>query len=180
MSNQQGEIIALDMQGTQQQRPESPSANSTWHASKYKVHKLHRGYILRILVRRQRNVLCPQKNKRKLQTLKAESNNRCFFFLFFSFFFFSLFFWGVLVFCFFCFFMIHWMNKFWNEIFIRVLGFNVQTSAHRHFITPRERGKETYQKEQQRQSHVSVPFYVDDYTKRQPILVRCVDFRCCL
>ena len=31
---------------TQQQRPESPSVTLTWHASKYKVHKLHQEYIL--------------------------------------------------------------------------------------------------------------------------------------
>ena len=30
---------------TQQQRPESPTVPLTWHASKYKVHKLHQRYI---------------------------------------------------------------------------------------------------------------------------------------
>ena len=29
-----------------QQRPELPIVSSTWHASKYKVHKLHQRYIL--------------------------------------------------------------------------------------------------------------------------------------
>ena len=44
--NQQREVIALNRQGTQQQRPESPHGYLTWHASKYRVHKLHRRYIL--------------------------------------------------------------------------------------------------------------------------------------
>ena len=36
----------LDKQGTQK-RPESPTTYySTWHASKYKVYKLHQRYIL--------------------------------------------------------------------------------------------------------------------------------------
>ena len=30
----------------QQQRPESPTVTLTWHASKYKVHKLHQRYAL--------------------------------------------------------------------------------------------------------------------------------------
>ena len=30
-----------DVTQTQQQRPESPTVTLTWHASKYKVHKLH-------------------------------------------------------------------------------------------------------------------------------------------
>ena len=34
-------------QGKQQQRPESPTVILTWHASKYKVHKLHQRYILK-------------------------------------------------------------------------------------------------------------------------------------
>ena len=29
---------------TQQQRPESPTVTLTWHASKYRVHKLHHRY----------------------------------------------------------------------------------------------------------------------------------------
>ena len=29
----------------QQQRPESPTVTLTWHACKYKVHKLHQTYI---------------------------------------------------------------------------------------------------------------------------------------
>ena len=31
----------------QQQRPESPTVTLTWHASKYKVRKLHQRYILK-------------------------------------------------------------------------------------------------------------------------------------
>ena len=31
----------------QQQRPESPTVTLTWHACKYKVHKLHQRYILK-------------------------------------------------------------------------------------------------------------------------------------
>ena len=31
---------------TQQRRPESPPVTLTWHACKYKVHKLHQKYIL--------------------------------------------------------------------------------------------------------------------------------------
>ena len=38
----------------QQQRPESPTVTLTWHASKYKVHKLHQGYILFICACRSR------------------------------------------------------------------------------------------------------------------------------
>ena len=30
-----------------QQRPASPTVTLTWHASKYKVHKLHQRYILK-------------------------------------------------------------------------------------------------------------------------------------
>ena len=30
-----------DVTQAQQQRPESPTATLTWHACKYKVHKLH-------------------------------------------------------------------------------------------------------------------------------------------
>ena len=33
---------------TQQQRPESPTVTVTWHASKYKVHKLHQRYMLSV------------------------------------------------------------------------------------------------------------------------------------
>ena len=33
----------------QQQRPESPTVTLTWHACKYKVHKLHMRYILKML-----------------------------------------------------------------------------------------------------------------------------------
>ena len=36
---------ALYRQGTQQQRPESPTVTLTWHASTYNVHNLHRRYI---------------------------------------------------------------------------------------------------------------------------------------
>ena len=32
----------------QQQRPESPTITLTWHAWKYKVHKLHQRYTLRM------------------------------------------------------------------------------------------------------------------------------------
>ena len=31
---------------TQQQRPESPLVTHTWHANKFKVHKLHQRYVL--------------------------------------------------------------------------------------------------------------------------------------
>ena len=34
----------------QQQRPESPTISVTWHASIYKVDKLHQGHILQISV----------------------------------------------------------------------------------------------------------------------------------
>ena len=34
----------------QQQRPESPTVTFTWHACKYKVHKLHKRYILKFRV----------------------------------------------------------------------------------------------------------------------------------
>ena len=39
------ELIALDRQGTQQQRPESPAVTLTWYASNYKIHKLHQRCI---------------------------------------------------------------------------------------------------------------------------------------
>ena len=32
----------------QQQRPESPTVTLTWHACKYKVHKLHQRYFLKL------------------------------------------------------------------------------------------------------------------------------------
>ena len=32
---------------TQQQRPESPTVTPAWHVYKYKVHKLHKRYILK-------------------------------------------------------------------------------------------------------------------------------------
>ena len=35
-------LIALDEQGTQQQRHKLPRVTFAWHASEYKVHKLHR------------------------------------------------------------------------------------------------------------------------------------------
>ena len=38
-----------DVTQTQQQRPESPAVTLTWHAGKYKVHKLHQRYILKIV-----------------------------------------------------------------------------------------------------------------------------------
>ena len=44
----------------QQQRPESPTVTTvtlTWHACKYKVHKLHQRYILRIFVKVEVDVL---------------------------------------------------------------------------------------------------------------------------
>ena len=34
----------------QQQRPESPIVTLTWHACKYKVHKLHQRYILEMFL----------------------------------------------------------------------------------------------------------------------------------
>ena len=34
----------------QQQRPKSPTVTLTWHACKYKVHKLHQRYILKLRV----------------------------------------------------------------------------------------------------------------------------------
>ena len=43
-TKKQGELIRLSRQGTQQQTWIA-YGNSTWHASKYKVHKVHRGYI---------------------------------------------------------------------------------------------------------------------------------------
>ena len=40
------DLISLkNVTQTQRQRPESPTVNLTWHASKYKVHKLHQRYI---------------------------------------------------------------------------------------------------------------------------------------
>ena len=33
----------------QQQRPESPTVTLTWHACKYKVHKLHQRYMLNFM-----------------------------------------------------------------------------------------------------------------------------------
>ena len=39
-----------DVTQTQQQRPESPTVTSTWHAIKYKVHKLHQRYIFIVFV----------------------------------------------------------------------------------------------------------------------------------
>ena len=39
--DKQRELIALIKQGTQQQRPESPTVTTTWHASNSKVHKLY-------------------------------------------------------------------------------------------------------------------------------------------
>ena len=36
-----------DITQTQQQRSESPTVTLTWHASKYKVYKLHHRYIFR-------------------------------------------------------------------------------------------------------------------------------------
>ena len=32
----------------QQQRPESPTVTLTWHASKYKLHKSYKRYILKM------------------------------------------------------------------------------------------------------------------------------------
>ena len=40
-NTKQKELIALNRQGTQHQRPESPMVTLTWIVSKYKVHKLH-------------------------------------------------------------------------------------------------------------------------------------------
>ena len=40
-----------DVTQAQQQRPELPSVILTWHACKYKVHKLHQRYILWVRVR---------------------------------------------------------------------------------------------------------------------------------
>ena len=34
-----------DITQTQQQRPESPTVNLTWHVSKYKAHKLHLSFL---------------------------------------------------------------------------------------------------------------------------------------
>ena len=36
---------STDVTQVQQQRPESPTVTLTWHACKYKVHKLHKRYI---------------------------------------------------------------------------------------------------------------------------------------
>ena len=41
-----GNQRSKDVTQVQQQRPESPTATLTWHASKYKAHKLHQWYIL--------------------------------------------------------------------------------------------------------------------------------------
>ena len=47
--NTQGRELALERRHTaQQQRPESPTVTLTWHACKYKVHKLHQRYILKM------------------------------------------------------------------------------------------------------------------------------------
>ena len=35
-----------DVTSAQHQRPKSATGTLTWHASKYKLHKLHQGYIL--------------------------------------------------------------------------------------------------------------------------------------
>ena len=37
-----------DVREAQQQRPESPTVTLTWHACKYKVHKLAHRYILKM------------------------------------------------------------------------------------------------------------------------------------
>ena len=37
-----------DVTGTQQQRPESATVTFTWHWSKYKVHKFHQSFILKM------------------------------------------------------------------------------------------------------------------------------------
>ena len=39
---------STDFTQTKQQRPESPNVLLTWHASKYKVHKLNQTYILTV------------------------------------------------------------------------------------------------------------------------------------
>ena len=45
--NTQGRISARQtITQTPQQRPETPVLTLNWHASKYKVHKLHQRYIL--------------------------------------------------------------------------------------------------------------------------------------
>ena len=41
----------------QQQRPESPTVTLTWHACKYKVHKLHQRYSLRNCIKVEVDVL---------------------------------------------------------------------------------------------------------------------------
>ena len=44
--NTQGSSLALEIRNTnKQQRPESPTVTLTWHACRYKVHKLHQRYI---------------------------------------------------------------------------------------------------------------------------------------
>ena len=45
-TNKQSELIALNRSGTQQQTCIA-DGHSTWHASKYKVHKIHQKYILK-------------------------------------------------------------------------------------------------------------------------------------
>ena len=41
LTNKQGELAALDRQGAQQARPESPMVTLNLHAYKEKIHKLH-------------------------------------------------------------------------------------------------------------------------------------------
>ena len=41
------DLIALDRQGRQQQRPESPTVTLTWHASEYEVQKSHQRHVFR-------------------------------------------------------------------------------------------------------------------------------------
>ena len=41
----EGQGTSKDVTQTQQQRPELPVVTFTWHASKYKVYKLHQRYI---------------------------------------------------------------------------------------------------------------------------------------
>ena len=46
--NTQGSCLALEIHSTiTTTQPESPTVTLTWHACKYKVHKLHQRYILR-------------------------------------------------------------------------------------------------------------------------------------
>ena len=65
-----------DISQVQQQRPERPMVTLTWHACKYKVHKLHHRYILCIKVQ----YFLPQSISH-IQTLTFYEDNKVLFYL---------------------------------------------------------------------------------------------------